>query len=120
MNNKDEYIIEDNGINLIFKKNGLNHREAGPAIIWKTCTDKYPNAEEQKLYKTVIKDLKIEKKDFLHISNFTTHIIRSTYYLEGQHYTEEEFYKRKAKLDLKNELCKDLPITDSDTRRTKV
>jgi hypothetical protein len=120
MEKKDEYIIEDNGVNLIFKKNGLNHREDGPAIIWKTCKDKYPNEKEQKLYKIIIIDLKIEKKDFFHISNFTTHIIRSTYYLEGQHYTEEEFYKRKAKLDLKNELYKDLPIIDKDNKRAKL
>ena len=116
INIKDEYIIEDNGFTLTFFKNGLRHRKAGPALIWKKNEEKLPNLEEQKLYKVIFKELDSAGRNFL--SSVEANSIQNiAYCLEGQSYSEKEFNS----LLLNDELGKELTTpTKIDTKKPKV
>jgi hypothetical protein len=110
MKKEDEYIIEDNGFNFIFKKNGVRHREAGPALFWKANVNKEQllNLNDKHLYKLVHLDLTSHDKDFLSRAEDRVDLNEVYYYVEGKKYSQQEFETIKLKLILKTELTEDL------------
>jgi hypothetical protein len=116
--NKDEYIIEDDGFSLKFKKNGKLHREEGPAILWKLNEDQYPNFKEKQLYKVKVKSVKL--KDQLPILIPHIMIKDISYYLEGRNYTKKDFDILVDKLKLKKELNSELNPNQSNTKTKKL
>jgi hypothetical protein len=126
MKNKDKYIIENDGHSYIFTKNGVRHREVGPAFFWHTNKDKneYLNLEDKDLYK--LKKIKLSMVDesleyemeVLRIMNGETNKV--VYFLDGQEYSKDEFEKIKSIRDLKNQLGSELPIAQSHTKKIKI
>jgi hypothetical protein len=116
--NKDEYIIEDDGFSLKFKKNGKLHREEGPAILWKLNEDQYPNFKEKQLYKVKVKSVKL--KDQLPILIPHIMIKDISDYLEGRNYTKKDFDILVDKLKLKKELNSELNPNQSNTKTKKL
>lgn len=108
INSNDEYIIEHNGFTLTFKKNGIIHREAGPAIFGVTNPDrqKYFYLEDIEIYK--IKEVKINSKEldfyFMNASFVEKPKHKIAYYLNGINYSEKEFYALKLGKELEKEL----------------
>jgi hypothetical protein len=61
----DKYILQDNGFNYAFMKNGQLHREIGPALFWKDNkkVEDLLNLADKNLYTLQYKDLNDEEKD---------------------------------------------------------
>jgi hypothetical protein len=111
-----------------FYKNGLLHREIGPAIIIGATKDDLINLEDSHLYKQeIIKagfppnySIKFLLESMPGTTNSETQVVNATYYLKGEPYTEEEFMEAKAKLDLKKDLDNELSITQLNPKKVKI
>lgn len=130
----DEYILKKCSFGTgtyFYYKNGLLHREAGPAIvsaynISRIKPNKYPHLNDSHLYKQEIVN-EIAPKNYIGIQiteegqqGLCHEITDAVYYLEGEPYTKKQFEKVKEKLDLKNQLNVELPITQQIIKKTKV
>jgi hypothetical protein len=128
---KDTYIIKRtrNGTGAcFFYKNGLLHRELGPAIVTLANRDDLLNLGDEYLYKEISIDSKFPN-DYIPIYILENQCINdrmtqvysiAVYYLNGQAYSKKEFNEAKIKLDLKKELDKELNIVQSNIKKTKV
>jgi len=131
MENTEEYIVQKckNGKgSLFFYKNGLLHREAGPAIVTFPNRKTLTKLGDENLYKE-----KIVKSDFpehyspdpidkSELINGKIALIHSIaiFYLEGKPYSQEEFEQIKGTFILKNELSKELLESDKLTKKVKL
>ena len=116
------YIIEDNGYILTFKKDGVIHRDAGPAVFWtkNKKTKNYLNLNDKNLYKIKIKELSPKEQDFWSISMFHGNMEDVSYYLDGTMYSEEEFDTILKRKNLSDQLQKELPIKQVTTKVLKI
>jgi nitrous oxide reductase len=116
------YIIEDNGYILTFKKDGVIHRDAGPAVFWTKSkkTKNYLNLEDKNLYKIKIKELSPKEQDFWMVSMFHRNMEEVSYYLDGNMYSEEEFTNILKRKSLSDQLEKELPIRKNLTKKLKI
>jgi hypothetical protein len=132
MNEKEDiYIIKrtNNGIGAcFFYKNGLLHREVGPAVVTLANRDEFLNLGDESLYKETPIDSKFPNgykpenifvEDNIKGKNVLVYSI-AIYYLNGQAYSYKEFEEAKIKLDLKKELDKELDTSQSNIKRSKV
>lgn len=115
-----------------FYKNGLLHREVGPAVLLEELEDKSPflNLGDEHLYTVEIlesgspKDYKearlFERTYLANLSYSVDSIIVLYHYLNGKPYTKKRFEEIKVKLDVKNELDKELPITETTNKKMKI
>lgn len=126
MNNKDEYIIKDDGESYTYTKNSKLHREEGPAYFSydNSNKSKYLNLADKHLYKFL--HVQPRRRELLFESEIERMKYRMWkaeeihYFLEGKEYSKDEFEKIKASRDLKNELSKELTTTTSHTKKTKL
>jgi hypothetical protein len=115
----DEYIVEDDGLTLKFLKNGFIHREAGPAMFWKSNTQ-YLNLGDEHLY--VVKHIELDeqrKKKWLD-PNFTQQQKTVYYILDGRPFMEDEFYLEVKKIQaerMQKELDNELKKIDADNNK---
>jgi hypothetical protein len=133
----DEYILKrgfgGSGA-YFFYKNGLLHREVGPAIIFEETEEEYKNRflnlGDEHLYKEEIinskypldyKEELFQEKVYIPSLKYAvdSHIVFS-HYLNGKPYTPNEFKQIKVRLDLKNELNTELPNNHSNIKKPKV
>jgi hypothetical protein len=117
---EDEYIIEDDGYRFTFKKNGLIHREVGPAFFWHHNKNKYFNLEDIELYKKINIEPSDDEKDLLSIANLMYDISEIKYYLNGIHYSEQLFHTMKEKMHLEKELSETLLDTKIKIKKVKI
>ncbi len=123
----DEYIVKicnksifDEG-DYYFYKNGLLHREEGSAIILQFSTNKFKSLNDKDLYKEEIITNKFPQDyKFKYLEIGDSGVSLATHYLNGIHYSQEQFEKIKEKLDLKNELNNELSITKNNTQKPKI
>lgn len=118
----DEYIVKKcyNGKGgFFYYKNGKLHREAGPAIIFPKLKDN--DLGDDNLYKEEI------VSTMNPYGYFAQYVVEdryektpAKYYIEGKPYTQKEFQEIKAKLELKNELYTELPVTQSNKQKAKL
>lgn len=116
------YIVEDNGYILTFKKNGVIHREAGPAVFWtiNTNTKKYLNLEDKYLYKIKVKELSLKEQDFWATSMYFGNMNDVSYYLNGTMYEKDEFDNILKRKNLNDELKRELIIKPNLTKKLKI
>lgn len=111
-----------------YYKNGLLHREAGPAILSRFKRRFFQNLGDEGLYKEEIlqgnspSDYEPEIITELseNIDNISDTMMVAIYYLEGQAYTSDEFKDIKAKLDLKKELYSELDSSSNSIKKAKI
>lgn len=123
---KDNYVlsIKSDGT-LYYFKNGLLHRENGPAIINSMDKGKDLNLSDESLY---TKEITPYSKEATYLEDdelweYPVYLFISTsYYLNGIQYSKEEFTARKLRKELAIELENQLTHTQEPTeaKRTKV
>lgn len=112
-------IATTNGIVLYFK-DGILHREVGPAIFLEKDKDKYFALGDENFYNSIewrnslIPNLAI----LLFMKAAETWI--NYYYLNGVMHKEEEFNSILDKKNLQKELLKELPIVSNQRKKHKV
>jgi hypothetical protein len=119
---KDEYTINDNGVTLLFLKNGFLHREAGPAIFWK-MNEKYSNLVDEHLYTIKKIELTSEQEEKWKDSEVLVFKDNVFYMLDGRPFPKEEFDLEVKKIQterMKKELTIELPENQSHTKKTKL
>ena len=118
MKSQDEYyyVVEDDFI--AHFKNGLLHREAGPAVYHIKLKDKYSNLEDKDLYS--LKVLKVSPGNIIIFYTLTKYYEDpdqvTTFYLEDKELTAKEFYSIKDQKELEQELG----INKSTTKKIKL
>jgi hypothetical protein len=117
---KDDYIVYINRDNSRhYLKNGLFHRENGPAIIGSIDKDKYLNLGDEHFYKELCSIYPYEayyhEEDDLWEYPLS---VPTRYYLNGIKYSKEEFYARKLQKELNQELSK--KINFEQIKKTKL
>jgi hypothetical protein len=125
MNNKDEYIMEDNGFILTFLKNGLKHREAGPALFWRANKDKIKllSLGDESLYEHKHIELESDRIDFYRRSEEMVNLDTVYYYLEDKSYEKDKFdlrIKEKEAEELFQELNKNQPEIQAQVKKPKL
>jgi len=116
---QDEFIlnIHANGSRYYYK-NGLIHRESGPAIINPLDKDKYFYTNDVNLYTTNLlpesEPFYLKEDDLWEYPIYLS--IRTSYFINGIEYSQKEFEARKLKKELDNELL----IKEFENRKTKV
>jgi hypothetical protein len=118
----DNYVvnIKSDGTSYYFK-NGLLHRENGPAITNPLDKDKYLNLSDETLY---IKEITshLQESTYLEEDDLGDSpvqlFIATSYYLNGMKYSKEEFIARKLKKELILELFHNQGIVQ--IKKTKV
>lgn len=121
--NKEEpyFTITKYGL-IYYFKDGLLHRENGPAIISEKHKEQYLNLGDEDLYKpsqsgtSVIDDRLLA---FILLSHAATPEI-NFYYLNGVHHTEEEFNSILDKKKLHKDLNNDLISNQNNSKKLKV
>jgi hypothetical protein len=115
-----------------FLKNGVLHREFGPAYISEEIEDKskYLNLGDEHLYEEKI------TSDF-YLEGFTQETVSEnifvpslnavvpafvilTHYINGQAYTKKDFKKFKRKAFLKKKLDAELPVNQVHSKKIKI
>ena len=123
---KDNYVvnIKSDGTSYYFK-NGLLHRENGPAIINATDKEKYSNLLDESLYiKEITTHLQeatyLEEEDLWEYPVYL--FIATSYYLNGIKYSKDEFVARKFRKELAIELENQLnhPHNQTEIKKIKV
>jgi hypothetical protein len=118
----DEYIIEDDGLTLKFLKNGFIHREAGPAMFWKS-NNQYLSLGDEHLY--VVKHFELDentKRKWLDPS-FTQQQKTAYYFLDGRPIFQDEFHLKVKKIQaerMQKELNNELSNTKNNSKKTKI
>jgi hypothetical protein len=103
-----------------FYKNGLLHREEGPAVLLGLNEDSFYKIKGRKLYKEEFIPYKFPPGyEIKYVNSRSPAIKPASYYLNNEPYTEEEFNNIKSKLALKNELNNELPCSQSNTNTKK-
>jgi hypothetical protein len=128
--NMNEYIVKVyNDGSRYYYRNGLLHRETGPAILIPEDQKYFNESNDDHLYKEAIVEedapYKIfNQKPIMYLpqptGSFKRYHTMPVYYLNGEGYSDEEFAKIKAKLVLKNELSIELPKTESNSKKLKI
>lgn len=97
LENKDKYemFISDTD-KVYYFKNGLLHREEGPAIVISKDREQYTNLNDKDLYKLIDKPAYHPFNDPYSEDNFESTLFdilsnESEYYLEGKEYIKQEF-----------------------------
>jgi len=126
----DEYIVKIYNKNIFnegdyyFYKNGLLHREEGPAIMVQFSRDKFNSLKDKDLYKEETIPSKCPNDyEFKYLEDYTTitGISVARHYLDGMHYSKKEFENIKFRQDLKDELSSELVLTESNnTQKVKI
>jgi hypothetical protein len=118
----DKYILQDNGFNYAFMKNGQLHREIGPALFWKDNkkVEDLLNLADKNLYTLQYKDLNDEEKDSYRTARIVFSRDTVHYHIEGVKYSEENFYSFVKAQNLQKELEGELPIWEIKEKKTKV
>lgn len=124
MNNEstDKYIMQDNGILLTFTKNGWLHREAGPAIFWKSNTQ-YLNLGDEHLYTVEKTTIPKKTEDNLNSSTPARDTTQVFYMLNGSPFSKEDFDLEVKKIRaerMQNELNEELPVTSTNIKKQKI
>jgi hypothetical protein len=131
MDSQDTYIVKrtmDGTGACFFYKNGLLHREAGPAIVTLSDRDTCLQLGDEHLYKeesisgNFPEDYKFEyilENKYIDGRKAQVHTI-PVCYLDGKPYSNEEFQEIKTKLDLKTELNSELPSIHSNNKKAKI
>ncbi len=113
---QDEYTVTLLNKHLCYFKNGLLHREDGPALVHfddeanliAYMTDK-DNIKDYSLYKEISNE-EIDKKNIPAFVAFNLSYLGQTcYYLKGSRYSKEEFEAVKLNNQLEIELPKPTP-----------
>lgn len=125
MNSQDEYIIEDDGFTLTFFKNGILHREVGPALFWKTNKnkDKFLNLGDEHLYILKHIELDSEKRQSYMRAEEIVDLNTVYYYLDGKVYEKSQFnlmIKKKEAEELLQELNKNKHEVQVQTKKSKL
>jgi len=124
----DQYIVkkcsDGRGIFFYYKNDKL-HREAGPAIVYRSNRRKFITLIDEDLYKQeVILENVPENYETNHIVEnpvgLCPEITVAVYYLEGEPYTKNDFEKLKTIIDLNKELGNELPQNNMNSQNTKV
>ena len=121
-NNQDEFIviIEKMG-NRFYYKNGILHREAGPAYVpWK-LKEEFTGLADQELYKKVFQLHAKEDEYDGFASDGSPITMRARpdyvcYHLDGKEYQLEEFNA----IMLEKELSKEIPKQEVKTKKVKI
>lgn len=128
---KDFYVVKkgSNGNGAYFYyKNGLLHREAGPAIVTVSNMEELTSLGDEYLYQEEILSTQfpegyiVERQNEIQNinGNLTLVFAIAMFYLEGKPYTQQDFEEIKSKLDLKNELITELPSKKINNKQIKV
>lgn len=120
----DEYIVYINDYQTrYYYKNGLLHRESGPAVIKRNEIELYQNLIDKQPYKEIMLNTYNAPKNyegqFLPNENKLTWYT-ATHYLEGKPYSQKDFEEIKGKIDLKNELSSELTKNESKSKNLKI
>lgn len=123
MENKDEYIMEDNGFTLVFLKNGVIHREDGPAMLWKhnSKIEHYLNLGDEHLY--TIKKTKTYQKKVWKDSQQRKHNDDIFYFLDGRPLPKDDFELELKKIQIeriKSELNNELSTQQTNYKQSKI
>lgn len=127
----DNYVVKKcggaNGTHFYYK-NGLLHREAGPAILSRYKRKFFSNLGDEGLYKEEILqedqpsdyDIDIINELEENVDDIMDMVVVAKYYLEGQAYASHEFKDIVTKLALKNELDNELASSIHNNKRVKI
>lgn len=105
-----------------FYKNGLLHRENGPAIVLGYLSDNLHKLEDLHLYqqKNIQEGFPSNYQIRYLLESLEGDVVNAIYYLNGEPYTKQEFMDAKVILDLKNELSSELITNQSPIKKSKV
>jgi hypothetical protein len=126
----DEYIVKKcsygKGV-YFYYKNGKLHREEGPAIVssYDIGRIKGRKSKDEVLYKEKIIHEAVPPGHtntaiIEDPSGLCPEINMAVYYLEGQPYSKKDFKEIKTKIDMKNELSKELSLNESNIKKNKI
>jgi hypothetical protein len=121
---KNNYIVNINSDgSRTYLKNGLYHRESGPAIVSSLDKNKYLNLGDEELYEKVFTTFSKQPHYLVNdgLWEYPVYLSLSTaYYLNGIEYSKEEFDAIKIKKELKEELNKNLDQNENLIKKTKI
>jgi hypothetical protein len=115
---EDTYIVTMIEQYICYFKNGLLHRELGPAVYLKEDKEEYENSLDKALYKPSILESNIEML-FLFF-DFSVQKSPPYYYLNGDLYDKEIFNAIIEKQEIKKELSTELLGSQNIIKRTKL
>lgn len=123
----DEYVVIISGNkSKHYYKNGLLHREVGPAIVTSYNKETYSGLSDEHLYKEVLVQ-SFTPSGYKPI--YVTEEIedsprmpyrKAIYYLDGNAYAKRDFDKRITQMNLKNDLNTELLVNQSNTKKPKI
>ncbi len=120
----DEYIIEDNNYVIRFFRNGLLHREAGPAIFYKKYESQHLNLGDEHLY--VIKKVETTQEEKEKWGSPYDHKYKESmaiYMIYGKPFIKENFDLEIKKIQaerMQEQLNKELLTNKDKIKKTKI